>query len=186
MSRLEPELTVLFLHLIARGRNRRKVFRCDADRWDYLNALREHAQRLGVKILAWALLGNHVHLLVACSDRATASDLLRRVNRTHAVRFNQRHGRSGQVWSTGPKKEEVCFEDYFRNCQIYIDLNPLRAKQTDRPEAYSWSSCRFYCTGRKDGLTTPSPWYLELGRTDRERRLAYRTLLDCARGNDIP
>jgi len=178
------ELTVLFLHLMARGRNRNKVFLDDQDRWEYLNLLSRHARSLGVRILAWALLSNHVHLLVECRDAASASELLRRVNGAHGRRFNSRHGRAGQVWATRPRKEPVCYAAHFRNCQLYIDLNPERADLADRAEEYEWSSCRHYVTGQVDGLTTRSPWFDELGGADDQRRAVYCALLEVARKRD--
>lgn len=184
MARMRSELTVLYMHLIARGRNRKKVFKCDADRWDYLNLLLRYSKELGVKVLGWVLMDNHVHLLVACDDPSTAGELLRIVNGVHAQRFNRRHGRAGQVWSTRPKKESICFADYFRNCQLYIDLNPCRAGLVDDATEYDWSSCRFYCTGIADGLTTPSPWYIELGASDEARRAGYRSLIETERARN--
>ena len=177
-------LLAVILHLVARGRNRKAVFHSDQDRWDYLNLLQKYSKKLNVLVLAWVLMGNHVHLLVQCEDEETGRELLRLVNSYYARRFNWRHQRSGAVWETRPKRELVAFSDYFRNCQLYIELNPVKADLAKRAERYEWSSCRFHCTGKEDGLTAPSPWIAELGRTDLGRRRAYRRLLEEARRRD--
>ena len=46
-----------------------------------------------------------------------------------------------------------------------------------RSQDYSWSSYHANGLGRADGLITPHEKYLRLGRSDAERRAAYRALV---------
>jgi putative transposase len=58
----------------------------------------------------------------------------------------------------------------------YGDLNPVRAGMVRSPKDYAWSSYRHYAFGEPNPLIEDEPEYLALGRSPRERRLAYRQL----------
>lgn len=177
---------VCYYHLISRGRNREEVFQWDEDFWFYLNVLRTESLAMGVKVHAWALMSNHVHLLVEVTEPVVASRLLRTLNSTYAKHFNHLRGRSGAVWGVRPKKLPVVFEDYFINCQLYIEHNPVRSKNADRAECYQWSSAKYHLLGIDDQLTTPSPWYMEMGKTKAERLQTYRRMTFCYASSQLP
>jgi len=52
-------------HIVQRGHNRQVVFACaDADDFQrYLTDIRELKVQFGIKLYAWCLMKNHVHLL---------------------------------------------------------------------------------------------------------------------------
>src|SRR5450759_1799548 len=60
--RLEAEGAVY--HVIARGNERKAVFRDDRDRQEYLDRLIRCRERFGLRVLAFCLMGNHLHLAV--------------------------------------------------------------------------------------------------------------------------
>lgn len=182
----EPELTVLFAHLIVLARNRLQVFEHDEDRFAYLELLRESARIQGIVILAWVLMSNHLHLLVQAPSLEACSRLLQRTNGLFARRWNRHRPSSGPVWSARPRIEPVEDESYFVNCQLYIEHNPVKADLADRAEDYVWSSCRFHSFGFEDGLTTRSGWYHELGASPDDRQTAYRRILEAWNRNQLP
>jgi putative transposase len=51
-------------HIVQRGHNRRVVFVTDGDRKSYLETLAEFRTELGLKVYAYCLMTNHVHLIV--------------------------------------------------------------------------------------------------------------------------
>ena len=51
-------------HIVQRGHNRRPVFMTDRDRLVYLETLQEFREVLGLKVYAWCLMTNHVHLVM--------------------------------------------------------------------------------------------------------------------------
>ena len=51
-------------HVIVRGIERRKIFRSDYDRKNFLNRISELIPATHTDCFAWALLPNHVHLLL--------------------------------------------------------------------------------------------------------------------------
>ncbi|WP_237716140.1 transposase, partial [Xanthomonas phaseoli] len=63
-------------------------------------------------------------------------------------------------------------------CYRYIELNPVRARLTDNPAAYRWSSCPANLGQRRHSALTPHPCWLALDSDPIERSNAYRALLD--------
>lgn len=51
-------------HIVQRGNRRQKVFFSDNDRRAYLNLLRIYVKPYGLKLWAYCLTDNHVHLIV--------------------------------------------------------------------------------------------------------------------------
>ncbi len=50
-------------HITQRGTNRQPVFTTDRSREVYLALLREHSRRHHLRILAYCLMTNHIHLV---------------------------------------------------------------------------------------------------------------------------
>ncbi len=57
-------------HVVQRGHNRQVVFAVAEDYQRYLTDLRELKDAWGVKVYAYCLMTNHVHLLLAPGDSA--------------------------------------------------------------------------------------------------------------------
>lgn len=86
-----------FYHVCARGTGKRLIFEGDDDRWEFLELMRECCREEGVTVIAWCLMGNHVHLVLAdYEDRMSAA--MHRLLLTYARRFNKRTGRTGHLF----------------------------------------------------------------------------------------
>jgi len=85
------------------------------------------ALELETKVYAWALVRNHVHILLRTGSRGLAK-YMRRLLTGYAITYNRRHSRRGYLFQDR-YKSIVCDEDrYFKELVRYIHLNPLRAK----------------------------------------------------------
>jgi len=113
-------------HGMARGSERRPMFRDARDRADFVARL---AALTGAKpgaVAAWALLPNHLHLVVRPGRRPlarTRGALLA----GYAGAFNRRLNRHGHLLQTRDKSSVVAEEPYLLDLSRYIHLNPLRA-----------------------------------------------------------
>jgi len=92
-----------------RGIERRKIFRDDRDRNDFLSRLGSLSKGMGTRVLAWSLLDNHAHLLVF-SGPAGLPSLMRRLLTGYAQSFNRRYQRSGHLFQNR-YKSIVCEEE---------------------------------------------------------------------------
>lgn len=63
-------------HIVQRGHNRQVVFAEPADFERYLSDLRELKEALGIKVYAYCLMTNHVHLLLAPGEERPTLDSL--------------------------------------------------------------------------------------------------------------
>lgn len=114
-------------HLIIRGIERRRIFQDDRDRNDFLNRLGDILLETATPCYAWALIPNHVHLLLRTGTVPIAT-VMRRVLTGYAVTYNLRQGRHGPLFQNR-YKSILCQEDpYLLELVRYIHLNPLRAK----------------------------------------------------------
>ena len=110
-----------------RGIERRKIFRDDSDRDDFLERLSAILGESRTACYAWALMPNHFHLLLKTGQTPIAT-LMRRLLTGYTVSFNLWHRRSGHLFQNR-YKSILCQEDaYLLELVRYIHLNPLRAK----------------------------------------------------------
>jgi len=128
-------------HVMIRGIERSPIFKDDQDRQDFISRMGMLAQETGTKILAWALMSNHVHLLFF-SGPSGISKFMRRLLTGYALRYNRRHQRNGHLFQNR-YKSIICEEGtYLLELVRYIHLNPLRAamvKSMGELEGYPWS-----------------------------------------------
>ena len=148
---LRVELPGAVYHVIARGNERKAIFRDDLDREVYLERLAQCRSRFQFRVLGYCLMNNHVHLALERGPVALSRTMLA-LQSFYAQRFNLRHQRVGHLFQGRYKAFLVQDERYLFALLRYIHLNPVRAHLVDRPEAYRWSSDRFYRVGK--GL----PW----------------------------
>ena len=130
-------------HVTQRGHRQHAVFFSEYDRHDYLETLRECREVFGLKVYAWCLMTNHVHLMVDPGERpGNLSHLMKRLAGRHSRRLNRLHGWSGSLWEGRFHSSPIDTDRYLLACGRYIDQNPVRARLVDRIEDYRWSSYR--------------------------------------------
>jgi REP element-mobilizing transposase RayT len=113
-------------HIICRGIERRKIFRTNIDRDDFVSRLSQIIADSKTSCYAWALMPNHFHLLLRTGNVPIAT-VMRRLLTGYAVGFNRRQNRSGHLFQNR-YKSILCQEDpYLMELVRYIHLNPLRA-----------------------------------------------------------
>jgi putative transposase len=131
-----------------------------------------------VRVHAYVLMGNHVHLLASANVAGAVGRAMRDVGRSYVPAFNRRYGRTGTLWEGRFKSCLVDSDDYLLRAYRYIELNPVRAAMVERAEEHPWSSVHANLDQRVDALVTPHPVFAGLGCADTPRAVAYRTWLD--------
>ena len=127
-------------HIIARGIERGKIFKDDADRQNFLDRLGTIVKETDTRCYAWALIPNHFHLLLK-TGQAPIATVIRRLLTGHAVYYNRRHRRYGHLFQNR-YKSILCQEDtYLLQVVRYIHLNPLRAGLVSSLDALARSVC---------------------------------------------
>ena len=128
-------------HIIVRGIERRAIFKDNIDRENFLERVSVLIPETQTICYAWVLMSNHAHFLLRSGPRGL-SYLMRRLLTGHAVSFNCRHRRHGQVFQNR-YKSIICQEDvFFKELVRYIHLNPVRAKIVkDLPSLHKYAYC---------------------------------------------
>ena len=167
-------------HIVHRGHNRQKVFASRRDYERYLATLAEFKLVLGVKVYAWCLMTNHVHLLLEPSNATCLALLMKRLAAGQTHHHNRLEGRSGTLWEGRYKSSLVQNEGYLLACCRYIELNPVRARIVAAPQDYPWSSYRARLGYAESAILDLDPCYQELGIDESARRERYSEFLQNA------
>jgi REP-associated tyrosine transposase len=125
---------------MVRGIERRQIFLGDKDRSDYLERLDRLLPEEGWRCFAWALMPNHVHLVIQ-SAHGGLSRLMARLNTGYARSFNIRHDRVGYLFQNRFKSRPVEGEADLIGLVAYVIRNPLVANLVQSPRAlefYPW------------------------------------------------
>ncbi|MCU0649868.1 MAG: transposase [Gemmatimonadaceae bacterium] len=164
------------LHITQRGNNRSTTFSDATDFLRYREFLLHASREERCEVHAYALMSNHVHLLVTPSDAHGVSRLMQQLGRVYVRYFNARYHRSGTLWEGRFKSALIDTSRYLLACTRYIDLNPVRAGITRSPEDYPWSSYGRLGLAHEDPVVMPHAAYVALGRTPTHRAREYRLL----------
>ena len=109
-----------------RGIEGKNVFKDNKDRDDFIERLGNILSDTSTPCYAFALMSNHVHLLLR-TGLVPVAQVMRRLLTGYAVKFNRRHKRYGKLFQNR-YKSILCQEDpYLLELVRYIHLNPLRA-----------------------------------------------------------
>ncbi len=129
------------LHVTQRGNFRQDVFLTEYDRRFYLALLDRHSAERRVKIIAYCLMTNHIHLIVEPSTDDGLSIMMQGLQCEFARTINSRCERTGHLWKT---RFDACVMDEFHLgiALAYVEMNPVRAKITTAAASYEWSSAK--------------------------------------------
>jgi REP element-mobilizing transposase RayT len=114
-------------HVMTRGIERRRIFANARDYEDLLRRLDRVLPESGVSCLAWALMPNHVHL-VLWRTHVSLSRVMARVNTGYAVGFNRRHRRSGHLFQNRFGSRLVRTTEDLLQLIRYVHMNPLAGR----------------------------------------------------------
>jgi len=114
-------------HVMVRGIERRRIFRDDADRAELLRRLSCLVPELGFRCFGWALMPNHVHLVVR-STNSRISQLMARLATGYAGYFNRRHDRVGHLFQNRLCSRRAVDDADLMGLVLYVCRNPLEAR----------------------------------------------------------
>lgn len=163
-------------HVVIKDLNRRGMFYESADYHGFLRYLCASVHRHAGRLHAYALLPDHVHLLLSASRHVHLVKMLEQSREAYAGYFNFTHRR---IWK---KLEPDCavllpvadyrLLVYYR----YIELAPVRQGLVNDPGDYPWTSYGCNAMGEDTGILSPHEAYLGLGVDEPARRRRYRGL----------
>lgn len=146
-------------HITQRGNNKEKTFFDDEDRRFYLEALQRYKDKYKIKILAYCLMENHVHILATPEKETSLARSIGGTNLLYTQYINRKYNRSGRLWQNRFFSSIVEEEPYLWTVIRYIEQNPVRAELVKKAEDYQWSSARAHIIGIRDDILSKEGWF---------------------------
>ena len=172
-------------HVMVRGIEKQNIFQDKEDRQAFVDRLRTLTRDTGTRVLAWALMDNHVHLLLISGPPGLPT-FMRRLLTGYAIAYNRRHQRFGHLFQNRYKSILCELDAYLLELVRYIHLNPLRAeavKDLEELESYPWCG-HGVLTGRQKNDWQKRVFVLGFfGSTVRKAVRAYREFVEA--GKDL-
>ncbi|MDP3093651.1 MAG: transposase [bacterium] len=163
-------------HIITRGNNKNVIFREKEDYLYFLNLIKKYKKEHPFDLYHYCLMPNHVHLLIQTNKSTDFSVLMKKLNLSYYHYFRKKYGWTGHFWQNRFKNKPVGKDEYFIQCGKYIELNPVRANITKKPQEYPYSSYGYYAQGKENELLTDDSFYQGLGKDKKERQINYQKL----------
>ena len=129
-------------HVVNRGVGRMTLFEKPPDYAAFERCLRAAQEAVPMRLLAYALMPNHWHLVLWPADDGALGQFMQRLTLTHARRWQEhrhRHG-TGHVYQGRYKSFPIQRDEHLLAVLRYVERNPRRADLTPRAEEWPWSS----------------------------------------------
>lgn len=155
--------------VIQHGGGAQPVFRDDADRLDYLTAVRELMPGGSVVVHAYALLDDAVLLLATPRVATDLGRFMQRLNRRFVPAHHRRHGGRGPLWAGRFQAAAIDPERYLLPCILLIEQAPVRAGVAAAAADWPWSSAGHHVGRGGAPLVTAHAAWWRTGNTPFER-----------------
>ena len=133
-------------HVMIRGVNKRNIFIDDEDREKILQLISYYKNKYDIKIYAYCLMDNHVHLLL--KDKVNIDRYMQCIQTVYALYFNKKYKRIGHLFQDRFKSIPIENKKYLLECVRYIHQNPVKANIATINK-YKWSSYNEYIKKEK-------------------------------------
>jgi len=159
-------------HVYNQGNNKQAIFHTHNDYVEFIKFSKEYVAP-NCDILAWCLLPNHFHFMIAANDSSAKphrqgsliidnlTNGFRKLISGYAHQFNKRNQRSGSLFRSKTKAKDLSAQktnpstaraDYYLNCFYYIHQNPLRHHLVKDLNQWKYSSYAFYAGKREKDM----------------------------------
>jgi putative transposase len=138
-------------HVTQRGNASREIFASHEDRMEYLALAKIHADRGGVRIAGWCLMGNHIHFAAIPEAPLSLARMFGPFHSSYSRRYQSHRRTKGHLFEARFYSAAID-DDAALEVVRYIELNPVRAGLVPRAQDYLYSSARGRVFGVEDPL----------------------------------
>lgn len=137
-----------YFHATVRSAGKIPLFEDDEDRKAYLRIMRAARDAADVRILAWVLMTDHVHIIIDCKDNPESlSSFMYFLDKKYSVLFNKKTGRSGHLYKGSFWSKPISTDSQLIATVHYVHMNPEKAGIAPM-RTYRWSSYQEYAGKR--------------------------------------
>lgn len=151
MPRLARVKTVeSIFHVMSRSITEVDLFKDDEDKLKYLELTKKYQQLYLFRVYGYCLMDTHVHMIIDANG-ADISSIMKSINLSYAIYFNQRHKRHGHLFQDRFRSKIIDNDKYLMVCSAYIHNNPTElAGFKQNPEEFKFSSLTLYLKKHQD------------------------------------
>ena len=124
-------------------------------------ALERARQSYRLRVYGFAIMPEHVHLLVSEPERGLLANAIQSMKIASAKQSAARrvlNDEHSPLWQKRYYDRNICDYQEFVEKLRYIHRNPVRRGLVEKPEDWKWSSFRHYVTGEDCGVEIESGW----------------------------
>jgi len=115
-----------YYHVYNRGARRTNIFSQPKDYWRFRSIARSALRRFsGIKILSFALMHNHYHLLIYQENIDDMTRFMKTITQRYVLFFNAKYKQSGRLFESCYKARLLEEDNDVDTCQKYILNNPV-------------------------------------------------------------
>ena len=133
-----------YFHIMIQGIKKEYIFDKDIYKKKYIQILSKHSQKENVKIIAYCVMSNHVHLLMYIENIQDMSKFMHDINAEYGQYYNAIKNRVGFVFRNRFNTQEILDINHLRACVAYIHKNPVKAEMVKHESLYQYSSYNEY------------------------------------------
>ena len=159
-------------HVYNRGNYKQRIFYSHRNYIYFIEKIKKYVLP-HCEILAWCLMPNHFHFLIAANEKTAIKnerytpprnvlcEAFRLLLSSYAKGINKQEGKNGNLFQQNTKSKCLSDENinlklrnsiYLTNCFHYIHQNPFRAGLVEKIESWEYSSLNEYLNPGFDGL----------------------------------
>jgi putative transposase len=140
-------------HVLSRGNGRQEVFHKPADYEAFLRLFAAAQEIVPMRILAYALLPNHFHLVLWPRGNGDLSRWMQWLLTTHVRRYHEHYHTTGHVWQGRFKSFPIEQNDHLLSVLRYVERNPYRAGLSK--EVADWPHCSLRLSAPSNAANVP-------------------------------
>ena len=131
-------------HVIVQGIEKEYIFNDKIFKEKYYNLIQENFKKFEIKVLAYVIMSNHVHLCLYYDDIKNLSKFMHTINSDFARYYNFVKTRVGYVFRNRYYTQEIRNQRHLFNTIAYIHNNPVKAGMVLDASQYLYSSFNDY------------------------------------------
>jgi putative transposase len=152
-----------YYHILNRANARMQIFFNEEDYQMIEQILKEAVELFETKLLAYCIMPNHIHLVLATEHDGELAHLMKWITQTHTNRWHAKHNTvgTGHLYQGRYKSFIIQDEPHLFTVLRYVERNPLTAKLVKNPLNWKYSSLYKRHHGSSNKHTFLSLWSIE-------------------------
>ena len=131
------------IHVFIKGRNGNGVFYRTEDFLVFISIVGTIARRMGISIIAFCPMFNHVHILVKGIDMESLRAFIHQIETTFVREYNHEYNRSGPLFQKSFGRSVKKESKTILGCVAYVFNNPVAGKLCKEAIAFRWNLLAF-------------------------------------------